>query len=252
MTEPLFHQWLAWGVIGIAVITFIALFFVSAPYGRHGRTGWGPTMPTRWAWIVMESPSVLVYLAIFAMGAHRTSAVPLALLVMWQAHYVNRTFVYPLKMRADGKRTPIAIAGMAIVFNLINSYLNARHISHFGTYDTSWLFDPRFLIGVGLFFAGREINIRSDAILVGLRKSSDAGYQIPHGGLFRWVSSPNYLGEIIEWLGWAIATWSLAGASFAVFTFANLAPRAVSNHRWYREKFKDYPASRKALIPFLW
>jgi protein-S-isoprenylcysteine O-methyltransferase Ste14 len=74
---------------------------------------------------------------------------------------------------------------------------------------------------------------------------------IPRGGLFRWVSAPNYLGEMMEWVGFAIATWSLAGAAFAVWTIANLLPRAVSNHRWYRSKFADYPPERRALIPWI-
>ena len=65
------------------------------------------------------------------------------------------------------------------------------------------------------------------------------------------MSSPNYLGEIIEWTGWAIATWSLAGTAFAVYTAANLASRAFANHRWYRDRFPDYPSDRRALVPFL-
>ena len=69
--------------------------------------------------------------------------------------------------------------------------------------------------------------------------------------MFRWVSSPNYLGEIIQWTGWAVMTWSLAGVAFALFTFCNLAPRAISNHRWYREYFAQYPAGRKVLFPGL-
>ncbi len=73
----------------------------------------------------------------------------------------------------------------------------------------------------------------------------------PHGGAFRWVSCPNYLGEIVEWIGWALATWSLAGTAFALYTMANLAPRAVAHHRWYRERFADYPPQRRALVPFV-
>jgi hypothetical protein len=57
------------------------------------------------------------------------------------------------------------------------------------------------------------------------------------------------MGEIIEWCGWALATWTFAGAAFAFFTIANLLPRALSHHRWYREKFPDYPRERKAIIP---
>jgi protein-S-isoprenylcysteine O-methyltransferase Ste14 len=70
--------------------------------------------------------------------------------------------------------------------------------------------------------------------------------------MYRWISCPNYFGEIVEWIGWAIATWSLAGLAFALWTAANLAPRARSHHQWYRESFADYPQERKALVPRLW
>ena len=57
--------------------------------------------------------------------------------------------------------------------------------------------------------------------------------------------------EIVEWLGWALLTWSPAGLAFAAWTMANLVPRARAHHRWYRERFPDYPARRKALVPGL-
>lgn len=260
MTEAELHQWLAWGVIGVGLFTFGLLFFVAAPYGRHRRPGWGPTMSTRWAWIIMESPAVLLFGWIYAQGQHRMAPVPLILLILWQVHYVNRTFIYPFRIRARDKTTPILVAALAFFFQLINSYLNARHISHLGHYDPGWLQDPRLWIGVGLFMTGRRINTWSDAVLIGLRKAKKAvpeappseRYSIPKGGLYDWISCPNYFGECVEWLGWAVASWSLARASFAIFTFANLAPRAVAHHRWYRETFPDYPPDRKALIPGLW
>ena len=91
--------------------------------------------------------------------------------------------------------------------------------------------------------------MHSDNILLSLRKQGRTGYAIPDCGAFRYVSCPNYLGEILEWTGWAIATWSLGGLAFCVFTIANLVPRAFSNHRWYRDQFPDYPPGRRALIP---
>ena len=84
-----------------------------------------------------------------------------------------------------------------------------------------------------------------------LRQPGETGYKIPRGGTYRWVSCPNYLGEMLQWLGWAIASWSLAGAAFAVFTLANLLPRAIAVHRWYKDEFPDYPPARRAVIPYL-
>ena len=34
-----------------------------------------------------------------------------------------------------------------------------------------------------------------------------------------------------------------------VWVIANLFPRALSHHKWYKEKFSDYPKNRKAIIP---
>lgn len=100
----------------------------------------------------------------------------------------------------------------------------------------------------GSLRAGFALNLHSDNTLLKLRKPGETGYSIPQGGGFRYVSCPNYLGEVMEWAGWALATWSLAGLAFFVFTAANLVPRALSHHRWYRERFEDYPPGRRAII----
>ncbi|KXZ52817.1 hypothetical protein GPECTOR_8g201 [Gonium pectorale] len=73
------------------------------------------------------------------------------------------------------------------------------------------------------------------------------------GGMFEFVSAGNYASEIIEWTGFAVAVGTLPAAAFALFTFCNLAPRGRHHHRWYKDKFKgEYPAGRRAVIPFIW
>ena len=208
-------------------------------------------MPARFGWVVMELPAVALFAAIYFSGPHRFDTVPLVLLGLWQLHYVNRTFVFPSRMRGANRRMPVLIALLAICFNTLNAFVNAGWIAHVGRYPVAWLRDPRFLIGGALFLVGWFGNLHADAILRRLRAPGQSDYVIPQSGLFRWVSAPNYLCEIIEWFGWAIATWSWAGLAFAVYTAANLAPRALSHHAWYRERFPDYPAKRKALVPYL-
>ena len=239
-----------WTVLGLALVIFLILLFITAPYGRHNRAGWGPQVDSTLGWVVMESPAVLVFAYVFFRGEQSLQMVPLLLFLVWQAHYVQRTYVFPFLMRMKGKRTPLFTVALALIFNTVNATLNAYAISHGPLrLDSSWLTDPRFIIGVLVFAAGYVINRQSDAILRGLRAPGEKGYKIPTGGFFRWVSSPNYLGELIEWCGWALASWSLAGVAFLAFTFANLAPRALSNHKWYLSKFPDYPQNRRALIP---
>lgn len=236
--------------LALAVATFVGLRFVRAPYGRYASARWGPTVPARLGWLVMESPAALVFAAVYATGPHRTSPVPLILLALWQTHYLYRAFVYPWRLRGT-TRMPAAVALMAIVFNVLNGYVNARWVASYGRYPTGWLADPRFLAGTAVFLAGLAVNRDADRRLRALRAPGDTGYHVPRGGLYRWVSCPNYLGEIAQWFGWALLTWSPAGLAFAVYTTANLLPRGIDHHAWYRERFDGYPPARRAVIPYL-
>lgn len=251
MPEAQVHFALTLTLIVLAVPTFLALLWTTAPYGRHARKGWGLSIPPRLGWILMEHPSVLLFLPVYFAGAHSMALVPLVLCAFWQLHYVHRTFIFPFRMRVGSKPMPISIPVMGLTFTALNAYLNARWISELGTYPASWLLDPRFLIGAVIFLLGLAINLHADTVLIHLRKPGERGYKIPRGGMYRWITSPNYFGEILEWIGWAVMTWSLPGLAFALYSIANLAPRALANHRWYREKFPDYPPERRALIPFV-
>jgi len=236
----------------LAVATFVGLRFVRAPYGRYASKRWGPTVPARLGWLVMESPAVLVFAAVYALGPHRAQATPVVLLVIWQSHYLYRAFGYPWTLRGAA-RMPVAIALMAIAFNVLNGYVNARWVSALGDYPAGWLVDPRFVAGAVLFFAGMAVNRDADRRLRALRAPHGSdGYQVPYGGMYRWVSCPNYLGEMVQWFGWALLTWSAAGLAFAVYTLANLLPRAIDHHAWYRERFAGYPSGRRAVLPFIW
>ena len=253
MGEATFYSGLLYGWLALAAVVFFALLAVQAPYGRYARSGWGPTVGATLGWVLMELPAVLVPAVLFVAGG-RTTAAAVVFLAMWQLHYVQRTFIFPFRLRG-ARRTPWSVVAMGAGFNVGNGYLNARVLFTLGpAHPTSWLYSPQFLIGALIFATGLALNLHSDGLLRRLRRSgegTDATYKIPRGGLFRWVSCPNYLGEILEWIGWAIATATLAGWSFAAWTAANLVPRALAHHRWYRQRFPDYPRQRKALIPWL-
>ena len=239
----------AW--LTLAFIVFMILIFVKAPYGRHKSKGWGIEISAKNGWIIMESIPAVLLTVILALG-HNRDVVVLFFWAIWTAHYVNRAWAWPNRAKLNQKLRPLSVVILAIIFNTINCLLNGIWLFDLsGGYGIYWLTDPRFIFGMGIFFCGMIINIKSDDILFSLRDDGSTGYKIPRGGLFEKVSSPNYLGEIIEWIGFAIATWSLAGFTFAIWTFCNLAPRAFAHHRWYKEEFSDYPVDRKALIPFV-
>jgi protein-S-isoprenylcysteine O-methyltransferase Ste14 len=133
----------------------------------------------------------------------------------------------------------------------MNGLANGYGVFHFNSYNNSWLFSWQFLTGILLFILGFVINKSADEKLRSLRQKNPSEYVIPRGWLFEYVSCPHYLGEIIEWAGWGLMTWSLAGFAFFIFTFANLFPRAVASHNWYKATFSEYPRERKAVIPFI-
>jgi 3-oxo-5-alpha-steroid 4-dehydrogenase 1 len=237
-------------ILGFAAIVFVLLFFISAPYGKFSRKGWGAVIKSKWAWMLMEFPSPALVLLFFIISDKKT--LPCSIfLIIWLGHYLHRAFIYPFMQSGKEKAYPVVLVIMAFIFNCLNGFVNGYGIFHIYTYDISYLLKWQFITGVLVFIAGFTINKISDERLRNFRKQNPSEYLMPHGWLFEYISNPHYFGEIIEWSGWAIMTWSLPGLAFAVFTFANLFPRAITSHKWYRSHFPEYPPGRRAIIPFI-
>ena len=242
-----FFVW-GWAALGLAI--FILLLFITAPYGRHSRKDWGPNIPNRLGWVIMEFPSLLVFVLCFLLGPNGVQPVTWIFFALYVFHYTNRSIIWPLRTRTSGKQMPLVIALMAVCFNLVNGFINGYYFSAFArVYTWDWLLDLRFILGFALFAGGAFLNWYSDQILLNLRKGGKQGYFIPEGGLFKWISCPNFFGEILEWTGFAIMTWSPAALAFALWTFFNLVPRALDHHKFYKKAFPDYPPKRKAVVP---
>lgn len=233
----------------IALITFVFLIFVSAPYGRYARKGWGKMIDNKTGWIIMEMPSFLIILlsSIFTIDNYFARF----LASIWLIHYFYRTFIFPFKIHTKGKLMPLSIIISAIAFNGINAFLNGYYLSNFAVYSTSQFFNPWTIIGIALILVGTITHMYSDRILINLRKPGETGYKIPYGFLFEYVSCPNFLGEIVVWIGFFILANNLAALSFLVWTIANVLPRGLKHHLWYKNNFKNYPTNRKAIIPFI-
>lgn len=237
-----------WSLIGVC--SFILLQFVRAPYGRHIRKGWGIEISNNLGWVLMEIPSFLIILYFFVFFNQSNYASMLS--ILWLVHYFNRTFIYPFRIRTKRKKMPLTIVLSAICFNFMNAGLNGYFLSHLEQYDSNSFLEWNFYLGIILFISGFIINQISDHILIHLRKPGEVGYKIPKGFLFKYISCPNYLGEIIQWVGFAIMAWNYPATTFLVWTLANLLPRVSGHHKWYKNHFENYPKNRKALIPKLW
>jgi len=249
---PLYVYYCLIGLMAMmAVITFFYLQGYVAPYGRHLNTLPRYSLANRTGWILMECPAVIAFAWFYWQGAQASQTVPLILFTLWQFHYVYRSFVFPFRLQSQGKRMPLLIIAAGFAFNCFNAFLNATWLSHFGHYAADGWQQWHFIIGALIFFTGFYIHYVSDLILIRLRQPGESDYKIPQGFLYRYVCSPNYLGEVITWIGFAIASTSPAAIAFAAFTIANLAPRALSHRQWYWRQFANFPRERKALLPFI-
>jgi 3-oxo-5-alpha-steroid 4-dehydrogenase 1 len=243
----------------MAIPVFFYLQRVQAPYAKFSTASthrfWGPTVPARWAWVIQETPSLLCVLYVFltyGQKAQQRSSGNVLLLALFCFHYVCRALIFPFLIRGS-KPCPFFVMLLSFAFCVFNGsmqgYALGNSVAPFSISSLSAL----QLCGIALFAAGFLLNQQADHILRSLRsKPADTSHYIPHGGLFEFVTAANYSAELMEWCGWSLSCQSLASVAFAVFTFANLAPRAVAYHDWYLQKFDNYPKQRMAIIPFLY
>lgn len=254
--DPIVFRSVEYIMIALAVVVFAALRFITPGYGMFYTPKWGPTVDNRLGWILMEAP-VMVCMAFLWIVSPRRGELPLVVMTsLFMLHYFQRSFIFPLLIKGKSLM-PLAIVLMGCIFNIVNAYLIGGwlfYVSPAGEYPQLWLVSPQFIIGTVIFFLGMSINLQSDHIIRHLRRPGDKGHYIPKGGMFRYVTSANYFGEVLEWTGFAVLTWSLPGFIFALWTFANLGPRARSLHARYVKEFGEQFTSlnRKYIIPFVW
>lgn len=240
----------------IAVVVFIALYFVTAGYGLFYNKKWGLAIPNKIGWILMESPVFIVMLILWFLSERNTNIVCLIFLILFEIHYFQRSFIFPFLIRGKSVM-PLSVIIMGVVFNVLNALMQGGWIFYVAPenmYDISWLTTPQFILGTIIFFTGMIINIHSDYVIRHLRKPGDTKHYLPKKGMFKYVTSANYFGEFVEWCGFAILTWSLSGAVFALWTFANLAPRAAKIYDNYKKEFGNELDTNKVkrIIPYIY
>ena len=238
------YQLLLYGMSALAVVVFVSLYFVKAGYGMFRTRSWGWSVPNKVGWVCMEAPAFLLY-------------TPQAVFVgLFLLHYFQRSFVFPLLMKGKS-RMPLAIMAVGILFNVINgTLLSASFFSCAlpGKYEpaTYWS-HPLPWLGILLFVVGMGINWQADHVIRNLRKPGDTRHYLPEKGFYRYVTSANYFGELVEWTGFALLTASPAAWVFVWWTAANLVPRADAIYKRYCEEFgRQAVGNRKRIIPYIY
>lgn len=236
----------------IFIICFIPVPYIIQKINLNAFSAFhGPKISPALGWFIMESPN-LVFPIVHILYADwiEVGWYNFLLLSMFLFHYVQRTVIYPLRMQHQGQMS-VWIILLGLCFTVVNAYLQT-----IGIYETKFMEED---LGIGLlgfgcavFLYGFYVNYQSDAILLRLRKEFHGNKVVPTGGWFKYVSCAHYFGEMLEWVGYAIAgQGSLFCVAFAVNTALNIGPRGLLKHEEYKKKFDDYPKDRKAIIPFL-
>ena len=260
-----------WAMILTGGITVVSTLLITAPYGKFSKDkGWGPLVPSKMAWMFMESPNLWmsVVMLLFALkgdilaaaaDGHKMSwkELPISnlpnqfLLVAFFAHYFNRSVIFPLFL-TQGNPMPASVMLLAFFYCTWNGFTQSLSLVLVTQYPKEWLTSPQYLLGMAIFLLGFAFNVYADHVLIGLKaeaKKKGVNYVIPKGSLFEYVSAANYcksclvcnlfvkcflmdictiVGEVMEWVGFAIACNSLPAAAFAWYTFSNLMPRALA------------------------
>lgn len=252
-----------WVMIALAVVVFVALYFVDAGYGMMMSSKWGKGINNKVAWFLMEFPIFAAMLVLWFFSPHRFDAVPLVFLIIFETHYFQRSLIFPWLMKGKKSKMSLGVMFMGIAFNILNAAMQGYWLFYeaynvnapFVVLGTQWFCTWQFIVGVMIFISGFIINLNSDYIIRHLRKDeNDTNHYLPQGGMFKFVTSANYLGELIEWLGFAILTWSMSGLVFFIWTFANLVPRANAIYKRYQKEFGEEMSKHnlKRVIPFIY
>ncbi len=239
----------------LGLICFIALFYLPAGYGKLSNKKWGFSFNNKIAWFLMEVPTLITMIVLMCVWASPENFVRIIIALLFVLHYAHRVLIFPFLLKGKSKM-PLSIVSMGMFFNTVNAFLIGAWLFYLAPkemYSISWLYDPRFIIGVIVFFLGMAINIDSDKYIRSLRKPGDTKHYFPCKRMYKYVSSANYFGEILEWCGFALLSWSVVGLLFAYWTAANLVPRAYAINKKYKADFPEEfeRTNPKAVIPFI-
>lgn len=243
-----------WIMAAMGLFVFVTLYFVDAGYGKFRTNKWGYSINNKLGWVLMECPA-LIPIA-YTIVALTPSALAILFMSLYALHYVYRSFIFPALLKGNSKM-PLAITAMGATFNFTNSTLLCASVVAFPkesytdicSYAGNW----NFWLGIVLFFMGMYTHMKADHTIRNLRKPGDTNHYLPKGGLFDYVTSANYFGELLEWTGFAILLCNPAAWMFVWWTAANLVPRAHAINKKYRAEFgNEQVGKRKRVIPFIY
>ncbi|RLN35753.1 3-oxo-5-alpha-steroid 4-dehydrogenase 1-like [Panicum miliaceum] len=211
-----------------------------------------PLLPSRAGMLVSYAPALAAALASFAVPGAVEGPRARLLCAAVAAHLLKRVLEVLLVHRYSGSM-PLATALLISSCHLFNAVamIYVQRLSRGLPEPAVDLLFP----GVLAFAVGAAGNFYHHLLLSRLRAGGgggDKGYRIPRGGLFGLVACPHYLFEIVAFFGFAMIAQTVYALVVAVGSAAYLAGRSSATRKWYASKFEEFPATVKALVPYVW
>lgn len=225
----------------------------------------GPQISWKWVFVAEYfGPLVLypllymqpawVYGSGFAADAWRDE-VQQAAVIAWTVHYAKRELETLFVHRFSNATMPLS-----------NLFKNCTYYWGFAAYVGYFVNHPLYTpppqdlvySGACLFYFMEVGNFTCHWTLRMLRPPGTRVRAIPTGGLFDYVTCPNYFYEIFAWVGFNLMTRTVAGVLFMLAGATQMLIWAKGKHRNYQMEFdgKDgrrlYPESRKIIVPFVY
>lgn len=230
----------------------------------------GPQISWKWVFVAEYLGPLLLYpifflqpawiygeeaLAVSVKDAVWVREVQVAALVAWTVHYAKRELETLFVHRFSHATMPL----MNLAKNCSYYWGFAAYVSYFVNHPLYTPPPPDLVYSGACLFYFMEIgNFTCHWTLRQLRPPGTRIRAIPTGGLFDYVTCPNYTYEILAWFGFNLMTSTVAGGLFMLAGATQMIIWAQGKHRNYRKEFNGndgkplYPKSRKMLVPFIY
>jgi len=214
------------------------------PYSRFG-TGVG--VDSRTGLALAYTTPIIIYVAFWIEGGAPQSPYHLVVLGAFLFHFIRRILEI-LFVNSYSRPTPLrALVPIALLYGGVAAS-SAFFQVHTSGQSTS---SPTFVLGTVVFGLGELLNGYHHWLLARLRPPGVHTYFMPRGGLFGWVASPHYFGEILSFVGYAMMSDLLPVWGNALVVSTYLSSRANSTLKWYQGKMpRQIPTGWRRIVPF--
>lgn len=225
----------------------------------------GPQISWKWVFVAEYLGPLLLYPLFYMQPAWIYGAgfkadawreeVQQAALIAWTVHYAKRELETLFVHRFSHATMPVT----NLFKNCIYYWGFAAYVGYFVNHPL-YSPPPQDLVysGACLFYFMEVGNFTCHWTLRQLRPPGTRVRAIPTGGLFDYVTCPNYTYEILAWVGFNLMTRTVAGVLFMCAGGSQMLIWAKGKHRNYKKEFDGkngrrlYPENRKIIIPYLY